>query len=114
MESKIIFISHAAANKDIADKLVDLLGMGIGISDSEIFCSSLEGLGVPSGTNFVEFIRQQIKEPKVVILLLTVDYFSSQFCLCELGAAWVLSHNIIPLLVKPLEFRDMKAVLVGI
>lgn len=94
--------------------LVDLLETGIGIPDSDIFCSSLEGLGIPSGTNFVDFIREQISEPKVVILLLTPEYFNSNFCLCELGASWVLCHKIIPLLVPPLKYSDVKAVLTGI
>lgn len=114
MVSKKIFISHADANKQLADKLVDLLETGIGVSDSDIFCSSLEGLGIPSGTNFVAFIREQIREPKIVILLLTAEYFNSSFCLCELGASWVLSHKIIPLLAPPLEYSDIKAVLTGV
>lgn len=112
--SKPIFISHANANYDSADSLVDLLESGIGIPDNDIFCSSLEGLGVPSGTNFVEFIRNQVSQPRVVILLLTEDYFNSQFCLSELGASWVLSHKMIPILVPPLEYKDVKAVLTGI
>lgn len=114
MPSKAIFISHAVANKELADKFVDLLETGIGISDSDIFCSSLEGLGIPSGTNFIDFIHKQISDPKVVILLLTPEYFNSSFCLCELGASWILSHNIIPLLVPPLEYSDVKAVLTGV
>ena len=114
MPSKAIFISHAVANKELADNLVDLVEIGIGISDSDIFCSSLEGLGIPSGTNFVDFIHKQISEPKVVILLLTPEYFNSSFCLCELGASWILSHNIVPLLVPPLEYSDVKAVLSGV
>lgn len=114
MKSKSIFISHAVVNKKLADKLVDLLETGIGISDSEIFCSSLEGLGIPSGTNFVDFIKKQISNPKVVIMLITQEYFDSAFCLCELGASWVLSHKIIPLIVQPLDYSDVKAVLSGI
>ncbi len=114
MPSKPIFISHAKSNKKLADILVDLLETGIGIPDSDIFCSSLEGLGIPSGTNFVDFIREQISEPKVVILLLTREYFHSSFCLCELGASWVLSHKIIRLLVPPLDYSDIKSVLTGI
>ncbi|EIM63202.1 toll/interleukin-1 receptor domain-containing protein [Desulfobacter postgatei] len=114
MPSKEIFISHAAGNKKIADLLVDLMETGIGIPDSKIFCSSLEGIGIPSGKNFVQFIKEQISNPKVVILLLTSEYFKSIFCQCELGASWILSHNIIPLLVPPLNYEDMKAVLTGI
>lgn len=114
MPSKAIFISHAVPNKKLADKLVDLLETGIGISDPDIFCSSLESLGIPSGTNFIDFIRKQISNPKVVILLLTPEYFKSSFCLCELGASWILSHKIIPLLVPPLAYSDVKAVLDGV
>ncbi len=114
MASKPVFISHAVLNKGLADKLVDLIETGIGISASDIFCSSLEGLGIDSGTNFIDFIHKQISKPKVVILLLTPEYFNSNFCLCELGASWILSHRIIPLLVSPLEYSDVKAVLTGI
>jgi hypothetical protein len=113
--SKPIFISHAAANKNLAERLVVLMETGIGISaDSDIFCSSLQGTGIPSGTNFSAFIREQISKPRAVVLLLTADYFRSEFCLCELGASWVLAHRIIPLLVPPLERKDVKVVLAGV
>ena len=112
--SKPVFISHAVTNHDLADRLVDLLETGVGISDGDMFCSSLQGLGIPSGVNFAGFIRGQIREPRVVVLLLSQAYLNSQFCLCELGAAWVLSHRVIPLLVPPLEYKDVKAVLTGI
>lgn len=111
---KSVFISHAVKNKELADQLVDLLETGVGISDSEIFCSSLEGLGIPSGVNFVEFIKEKILNPKVVILLISQDYIQSQFCLAELGATWALSHKVVPILVPPLEYKDIKAVLTGI
>ena len=114
MPSKDIFISHAEANKKLADKLVDLIETGIGIQDSKIFCASLEGLGIPSGSNFVDFIKKQISKPKIVILLLTPEYFKSTFCLCELGASWVLSHNIVPLILSPIKYSDIKAVLTGV
>ncbi|CAK2010898.1 toll/interleukin-1 receptor domain-containing protein [Vibrio crassostreae] len=111
---KSVFISHAVKNKELADQLVDLLETGVGVSDSEIFCSSLEGLGIPSGVNFVDFIKEKILEPKVVILLISQDYIQSQFCLAELGASWALSHNVVPILIPPLEFKDIKAVLTGV
>jgi hypothetical protein len=112
--SKPVFISHAAANKEIADALVDLLETGVGVSSNDIFCSSLEGMGIPSGVNFVDFIRGQIESPRVVILLLSRDYYASQFCLCELGASWVMSHRVVPLTVSPLKYSDVKAVLTGV
>jgi len=112
--SRPVFISHASANKQIADSLVDLLETGVGISSNDIFCSSLESMGVPGGVNFVEFIRGQIEQPRVVVLLLSEGYYASQFCLCELGASWAMSHRIVPLIIPPLKYVDVKAVLTGV
>ena len=115
MESKQIFISHAEADKEIADAICDLLATGMGINAEEmIFCSSLESLGIPSGSNFVEFIKRELQNTKLVILLLTQSYFASQFCMAELGASWIQSNQTIPLIVPPLKFSDMKAVLTGV
>lgn len=111
--SKSVFISHAAKDSEIAEKIVDLLEGGIGVPENEIFCSSLEGYGIPTGENFVTYIKGQIQKPKVVILLLTPAYFASNFCLSELGASWAMSHDVFPILVPPLSYGDVKDVLLG-
>ena len=108
-----IFISHSVKDKELADALVDLLQTGIGINANDIFCSSLEGLGIPGGTNFIDFIKNELSGTEVVILLLTPNYRYSVFCNCELGASWALGINVLPLLVPPLDYSDMKAVLTG-
>jgi hypothetical protein len=108
---KRIFVSHAAKDKLLADALVDLLETGASIPAREIFCSSLEGLGIPSGSDFITHIKDQIQEPEAVVLLLSQNYLASQFCLCELGASWAMTHKILPLLVPPLTIADVKGVL---
>lgn len=112
--SRDIFISHAVKDKPLADLVVDLLQLGLDLSSEQIFCSSLEGLGIPSGLNFVSHIKEQIQSPKAVIALITPNYYASQFCLCELGAAWAMSHRFFPLLAAPLKFDDVKGVLTGV
>jgi len=112
MKSRRIFISHAAKDKDLADGFVELLNT-TSTSADDIFCSSLEGLGVPSGKNFITYIREQIQQPEVVVMLLTENYFASQFCLAELGAAWSIGHEALPLLVPPLTYNDVKGVLLS-
>ena len=112
--SKSIFISHAVADSALASELVELLESGAGLPEDEIFCSSLVGHGIPAGENFIDYIKKQITAPDVVILLLTPSYFASNFCLCELGAAWVKSHRIFPILVPPLQYEDVKGVLTGV
>ncbi len=114
-KSKAIFVSHAATDKDIADKVVDLLNTAMGIDvQNDVFCTSLEGLKIPAGMDFKQFIKEQIQEPQIVLLLISQNYLASQFCLAEVGASWAMSHRIIPFLIPPAKFDDMKAVLSGI
>lgn len=111
--SKSVFISHAVKDKALAREIVDLIEDGIGVPENEIFCSSLDGYGIPSGKNFVTFIQTQMLEPKIVVLILTPAYFESKFCVSELGAAWIKSHALFPILVPPLQHSDIKDVLLG-
>lgn len=114
-KSKPIFVSHAAADRAIADKVVDLLNTAMGIAVVEnVFCTSLEGLGIPAGKDFKQFIKEQIMSPKIVVLLISRNYLASPFCLAEAGASWALSLQLVPFLVPPVKFDDMKAVLAGI
>jgi hypothetical protein len=109
-----VFISHAANDKPLVDAFFDLLQTGLGLSDREAFCSSLEGMGIPSGVNFADYIKGQIKNPEVVLIVLSPQYYDSLFCLCELGASWALSTAMIPILVPPMDHQDLKAVLQGV
>jgi hypothetical protein len=109
-----IFISHAEKDKELVDAFVDLLVTGIEINSSNFFASSLEGLGIPTGYKFVDFIEQELEDPDLVIMIITPSYYKSAFCLCELGASWILSHSIFPILVPEYEYEDLKAVLKGV
>lgn len=114
MKSKPIFISHAAADKAIADEVVDLLNTAMQINVTEdVFCSSVYGCNIPPGVDFKRFIKEQIQTPKIVILLVSEQYLASAFCLAEAGASWAMSHRAIPLVVPPIKFSDLKAVLEG-
>lgn len=110
---KSVFISHAVKDRDLAQALVSLIEEGVGVPEAEIFCSSLQGYGIPTGEQFVDYIKAQLQGPKVVVLLLTPAYFESKFCLSELGAAWAMSHALYPILVPPLQYADVKDVLLG-
>lgn len=113
MSGKKLFISHASKDKPLADAFVDLLDTGIRLPRDEIFCTSLEDLGIPSGQNFIDLIKQTIQNPSQVILMLSENYYDSVFCLCEMGAAWGLSLPIFPIVVPPLEVSSIKAIWTG-
>lgn len=114
MKSKRVFISHAAADKEIADQVVDLLNTAMQINvTQDVFCSSVYGCNIPPGADFKQFIKEQIQAPQIVILLVSEQYLASAFCLAEAGASWAMSHRAIPFVVPPVKFADLKAVLEG-
>lgn len=105
-----IFISHATHDCEIVEELVDLLEV-IGIPGEVIFCTSLDGYGIDLGENFLEAIRDEISGNTMVLFILSKAFYSSPFCLCEMGAAWVQAKDHIPILIPPLGFSDIKGVI---
>jgi hypothetical protein len=109
---KKIFLSHATADKELADSLIELLTIGCDISPNDILCTSEPGMGIPIGNgNFIAYLQNQIQNPALVILLISQNYFASPFCLCELGATWGLKLPIFPLVVPPVKRANLKATL---
>jgi hypothetical protein len=111
LETRRIFISHAVKDKKLADMFVDLITASAAVTPEEIFCTSLEGLGIPAGKDFLDVIKNELQEPELIISLISPNYLQSQFCLCELGASWAMSHNNLPLLVPPLTYADLSPVI---
>ncbi|MBX4997460.1 TIR domain-containing protein [Rhizobium lentis] len=106
-----IFISHAVADKALADKFAAFLKEAIGVPSAAIFCSSVEGHGIPLGDDFNEYMKKEIQTPKLVILLMTPRYMESWFCLMELGATWAISLNRLPVVVPPVQFSAISSTL---
>lgn len=62
VNSKRIFISHSSKNKDIIEKFVDyILQLGIGIKAEDIFCTSIEEMGVKMMRIFVNTYKRIFK-----------------------------------------------------
>jgi hypothetical protein len=81
-----VFISHATVDKALADAVQTLIETGVGLPHHEVFCTSLEGLGIPEGTaDFKDFIRKQMLDCDTVVALISENYYGSAFCMCELG-----------------------------
>ena len=104
---KKIFISHSSLDTEIGEKFVDAL-IDIGIPKEIIFFSSRYHTGVELGKDFHAVIKDNIKSCDIVIFLLTRNFYNSAACLNEMGAAWVLGKNIIPILLDNLKPSDMK------
>lgn len=103
MSSPRIFITHSSLDQELADALVQALRLGANLSEQHIFCSSVEGLGIPTGEEFLHYIRDQLEGTQLVIPLVTPAYLDSTFCAYELGASWVRQVPLFPLAVPPVS-----------
>jgi TIR domain len=96
-----IFISHASADRKLADLLRDTLVLG-GIPRERIFYSSSRATGIPSGTDIRAHLRSELQQAGLVIELISATFLTRPMCLIELGGAWVLEKSTYPIVVPPL------------
>lgn len=75
-----IFVSHAAKDENLVEEFVELLQVGVGVHPDDIFCSSLPGMNIPTGAEFVRFIKAQVTNPDLVLLLISPEFLKSHFC----------------------------------
>ncbi len=103
-----VFISHSSSDKKYADVLVELLE-DIGLNQSNLFCSSTTGYGIPLGEDIYEYLKNQFKTYNLhVIFLLSKNYYKSVACLNEMGAAWVLHNSYTTILLPSFTFEEIK------
>lgn len=107
-----IFISHASADKPIIDLFFDLVQTGCNIRFEDIFCTSIDGAEIETGSDFVDWINKHIHLADLVILIVTPNYFASKFCVAEMGATWALEKNVFPTILPNMP-RDIGAVMIG-
>ena len=111
-QHKKIFLSHSSADAALATEVRNLLIIGCGVSTNDILVSSVPGNGIPAGTpSFVDYLKARLQDAEIVVLLLSENFFSSQYCLCELGATWTLDRPYFPLVVPPLSKSELGSTL---
>ncbi|MBR5712256.1 MAG: TIR domain-containing protein [Lachnospiraceae bacterium] len=91
MENKV-FISHSSKNSDIAGQLNSFF-MNMGVSEDDIFCSSIGGQGVKNGDELGATISEAIRKSKTLVFLITREFLKSTYCMQELGVGWYLSKQ---------------------
>lgn len=69
--TKRIFISHSSKDKNIMDKFTDsILQLGIGLSHEDIFCTSIEEMGIKNGEDIRRHIRENIRSSDFSFLMI--------------------------------------------
>lgn len=109
-KSPKIFISHSSRDKEYVSKLVELLD-GMGLDQTQIFCSSLPGYDIPIDTNIFEHLRNQFLSYDLhVFFIHSKNYYQSAVSLNEMGAAWALKTEYSSLLLPGFGFGEMTGV----
>lgn len=105
---KTVFISHASRDKEIVDAFIDLILHGaLSVPIDEIFCVSTDGTKIESGADWRDSINESLLSAKVNFLIITPNYKESEVCLNEMGAAWVTSATVLPLIVEPISYKTV-------
>ncbi len=107
-----IFVSHSSADIAIIDGFINKilgngLGFDIGESHQDIFCTSIEEMGIKTGLDFRQKIKENLLNSNIVILFLSENYKQSEICQNEMGAAWAFEKSIIPLIIPPMNFKGV-------
>lgn len=108
-----IFISHSSKDVAYVTQIVNLLD-GMGLNQTQVFCSSLPGYGIPIDTNIFDYLRKLFSEHDLhVIFVHSENYYKSSVSLNEMGAAWVLRNEVTSILLPGFGFEKMTGVVNG-
>ena len=88
----MIFISHSSKDINLIKALNSFVA-SLGVKQTEIFCSSIEGQGVKNGKRISDEISKAISDAKVIVYVITHNFIKSPYCTQELGAGWVLKNK---------------------
>lgn len=106
--TKRIFISHSSRDKDIMEKFTDyILQLGIGLSHEDIFCTSIEEMGIKNGDDIRHHIRENIKSADFSFLMISKNYKESEICLNEMGAVWAADNRVRYYILPDVDFREI-------
>ncbi len=107
-KSNQIFISHSSKDEKLVSAFVEkILNLGMNIDRKDIFYTSAKDTTTKSGADFRGTIKDAILKSSAVIQIITTNYKKSEVCLNEMGAAWVLSDNVIPFIIDPVNFENI-------
>jgi hypothetical protein len=95
-----VFISHSSRDKNLAEAMVDLLRFGIGLTEQEIRCTSVDGYRFKIGTETDAQLKKEVKGSKAFIGLITPSSIQSAYVLFELGARWGADLHLAPVLAR--------------
>ena len=106
--AKKIFISHSSKDKDVIEKFTDyILQLGIGLSHEDIFCTSIEEMGIKNGEDIRRHIRENVRSADFSFLMISKNYKASEICLNEMGAVWAMDNRVRYYILPDVDFKEI-------
>lgn len=106
--AKRIFISHSSQDREVVVRFVDnILQLGVGLSSADIFCTSIEDMGIKNGEDIREHIRNNVLSADFSFLMISKNYKESEICLNEMGAVWASRNNVRYYLLPGVDFKEI-------
>ena len=106
--AKRIFISHSSKDKDIMEKFTDyILQLGIGLNHEDIFCTSIEEMGIKNGEDIRQHIKNNVQGADFSFLMISKNYKESEICLNEMGAVWAADNRVRYYLLPNADFKEI-------
>ena len=107
-KSPKVFISHCSKDRDYVLPIVELLE-DIGLSQEQLFCSSVPGYGIPLDEDIYDYLKKQFNEHNLhVFFILSDNYYQSVACMNEMGAAWILQTKYTTILLPNFKFNEIQ------
>ena len=95
VSGKRIFISHSSKDMKYVSMFANqILSLGIGISLDDIFCTSIEDLGIKNGEDIRKHIQENIRGAEYTFLMISDNYKASEICINEMGAVWAYDAKV--------------------
>lgn len=105
---KKIFISHSSKDERyVTDFVNHILCLGIGVDSDDIFCTSIEDMGIRNGEDIRMHIQNNIRSSKYSFILLSDNYKDSEICVNEMGAVWAYDANVRVYLLPNTDFPSI-------
>lgn len=105
---KRIFISHSSQDRGVIERFVDsILLLGIGLSQEDIFCTSIEEMGIKNGEDMRNHIRSNVRSADFSLLMISKNYKASEICLNEMGAVWASDNRVRYYLLPGVDFKEI-------